>query len=244
MRTVYHACLRCPIDETGERADTDLELDDPCGENKKTVINEAKDILYAQGYNRVLLKMGRTQWECALRSTPKREAMRANADLAAIEKEKQETLARHHRRNGLRRARRWRVVASAMADPSPSSIQCFFAKWKELTGHRHKANDPYVLAILAEGKTTLMNHLVALAKRNGWEYGATYDGGTGAFSDILYVDTPLGQASFHFRSYGSETLTLAKIPRYRGRWSGLSNTTEILIKLFEPGVIEGCERPV
>lgn len=79
--------------------------------------------------------------------------------------------------------------------------------------------------LIAPVKNRLIRILLYLARRDGWEYGV---GADGAQKKVLYFDTPFGQASFHLMPYEG-----AGYPSYPGTWSGVRNSDQILIQLFD-----------
>jgi len=102
-------------------------------------------------------------------------------------------------------------------------VREFYRLWSAGAGY---CNCKGVLRrIVAPVKQRLIRILLHLARRGGWVYGVGLDG---ARQKVLYVDTPFGQVSFHLLSYEG-----ADYPSYTGTWSGIRNSDEILIRLFD-----------
>jgi hypothetical protein len=84
---------------------------------------------------------------------------------------------------------------------------------------------------LAIVKDALIAKILALALAKHWTIGTKSDPSNQyrtLFSDVLYIDTPVGQVSFHVKKNAYPDL-----PRYAGEWSGRRNTENILCVLFE-----------
>ena len=95
----------------------------------------------------------------------------------------------------------------------------FYRLWSAGAG---RCNPKGVLRkLIAPVKQRIMRILIHMARREGWSYGVSAE-------RILYVDTPLGQVSFHLRPWEGSNL-----PTYTQPWSGLRNSDTILAALFD-----------
>ena len=113
--------------------------------------------------------------------------------------------------------------------PTPSDIHMFFRLWREATGYR--AKDSWLRDVLAPGKQALIANILSAAQRERWAHGRRRGPLVNSeYKDVVYVDTPKGQVSFHVRPDA-----YAILPLYEGQWSGLHNTSDIIASLYEPG---------
>ena len=98
--------------------------------------------------------------------------------------------------------------------------------------------------LLAPAKSALVAHCVERAKREGWTMGASNDPTVhNGYHRVIYIDTPLGQISFHVRGtrgarewcdwHDSDAHTIpategeyGDLPLYAGEWSGDCGATE------------------
>ena len=95
----------------------------------------------------------------------------------------------------------------------------FYRLWSAGAGY---CNPKGVLRkLIAPIKQRIMRILIHMARRECWSYGVSAE-------RILYVDTPLGQISFHLRPWEGSDL-----PTYTQPWSGLRNSDTILAALFD-----------
>jgi hypothetical protein len=102
-------------------------------------------------------------------------------------------------------------------------VREFYRLWSAGRGY---CNPKGVLRrLIAPVKNRLVRILLYLAHRDGWAYGV---GADGAKKKVLYFDTPFGQASFHLMPFEG-----AGYPSYPGTWSGVRNSDQILIQLFD-----------
>jgi hypothetical protein len=95
----------------------------------------------------------------------------------------------------------------------------FYRLWADGAGY---CNPKGVLRkLIAPVKQRIMRILIYMAQREAWSYGVSA-------GRILYVDTPLGQVSFHLRPWERSGL-----PTYTQSWSGLRDSDTILAALFD-----------
>jgi hypothetical protein len=97
---------------------------------------------------------------------------------------------------------------------TPETIGAFYAAWREVKGNE----SPKALykELLVPAKKAIVMDVLRRAKAAGWVYG--YSG------DVLYVDTPFGQVSWH-GDYGPA-------PVYPGEWSGVRHSDTVLQQLY------------
>jgi hypothetical protein len=189
-------------------------IDDP---SYCAVLQDVTDEAWLRGCRKVCID-GRV---IALRSSARRRK------LAAERKERELKERRERRSKSIRYGISRALVRRIISAPSSSDIRMFFRRWREVSGYGPK--DETLRSILAPGKESLVRSTLALAERHNWLHGRRHD--TKAFnkySDVVYVDTPLGQASFHVMPGLYSTL-----PVYGGEWNGLHNTPAILASLCE-----------
>ena len=181
-----------------------------------------KDQAFSEGYTTAQIVVeGLLDKQVCLNSTRSRRALRIESD------RRQNELALQHRDREQLLATCRSLLTTFESMPTPDSIKFFFEQWTKTCGHRVKY-DAVVKDLLAEAKSALIRTLVARAKTEHWEIGTAFDSDAHApFNAVLYIETPLGQVSFHVRPSDSQDL-----PRYQGEWSGARNTGEILRKLY------------
>ena len=104
-----------------------------------------------------------------------------------------------------------------------SYIREFYRLWSAGAGY---CNPKGVLRrLIAPVKNRIVRILLHLARCGGWAHGVGFDG---KGNKVIYLDTPYGQVSFHLTIYEG-----AEYPKYAGIWSGVRNSDEILIQLFD-----------
>jgi hypothetical protein len=102
-------------------------------------------------------------------------------------------------------------------------VREFYRLWSAGAGY---CNPKGVLRrLITSVRNRLVRILLFLAQRDGWVYGVGSDSHGGR---VLYINTPHGQVSFHLMPYEG-----AHHPDYTGVWSGVHNSDEILIQLFD-----------
>jgi len=207
---------------------------DESGSSFKCVLRRALDAAFVQGHRDVNLRtgdgtggnpdlstLGDFFQSRRLYATPRRLRLLAEQQLAVAERKRQQRLrkARVYRRLALHRA--------FQKGPTPETIQEFYARWKKVSGFR--TADPHDWKpYLAMAKEVLIADVVSRAKREGWTLGSSHDSlARGDFGRIVYVETPLGQVSFHVREG-----TFPALPDYHGAWSGVRNSDVILSRLY------------
>jgi hypothetical protein len=126
------------------------------------------------------------------------------------------------------RQTRYRVLAKEIEErTTPAAIIEFLGAWKNNTGYLKSNSES--LAVLAPGKNALVAKALTAARNNGWEYGSQRDvRAQNAYGEVLYIDTPHGQASFHILP-GS----LGFLPPYLKPWSGIHNTAQVLAQVCD-----------
>jgi hypothetical protein len=102
-------------------------------------------------------------------------------------------------------------------------IREFYRLWLAGSGYCNRKG--VLRRIIAPVKKRLIRILLYLARSHKWPYGV---GSDGEHKKVLYIETSFGQVSFHLMSY-EETA----YPKYTGSWSGLHNSDQILIQLFD-----------
>lgn len=78
-------------------------------------------------------------------------------------------------------------------------------------------------------KDLIVADILGKAKQAGWTYGVKPDKKALFADQVLYIDTPRGQVSFHLMPNAARG-----IPTYPGEWSGKRNTDQILMRLYSP----------
>ena len=68
-----------------------------------------------------------------------------------------------------------------------------------------------------------MRNMLYRARKNGWPFGAAKDDRS---RGVLYIDTPLGQVSFHLQPGENG------YPAYAGKWSGVRNSDQIIARIL------------
>jgi len=164
-----------------------------------------------------------------LRSSAQRRAKMAErtASLAAER-------ARRSRLSAARRAAHRstiEMVKRIQTAPTPEDIEKFAELWKSVTGYGPR--NTVLRGFLAPAKSALITRSLAAAKAHGWSYGHRYDDHQrNGYSDVIYIDTPRGQMSFHARPGAHGPL-----PEYPAEWSGKRDTMTILASLTSEGLI-------
>ncbi len=97
-----------------------------------------------------------------------------------------------------------------------SCISRFYVLWKAGEGYCNRLGS--VRRIIVPVKEKIIDCLVSQAKREGWVYGRK--------ANVLYIETPEGQVSFHLRG------AVPEYPRYAGEWSGKKDSQQILERLI------------
>jgi hypothetical protein len=220
-----------PVDAEGDRDDIYES-----GSSFADVMRRVLDEVFIRGYRRVSLVTDDDSDLCImdgffqsrrLYATPRRLSLLAEHQLVVAESkcEERKRKAREYRRLGLCRA--------LQMGPTPKTIREFYSRWKKVSGYG--VNDPHNWKpYLATAKEVLITNVVSRAKREGWTVGWAWDSfARASFSRIVYVDTPLGQVSFHVGEG-----TYSDLPHYFGSWSGIRNSDEILARLYAPDYVE------
>jgi hypothetical protein len=117
------------------------------------------------------------------------------------------------------------LAARIATGPMTEDIAKFYDEWDAIKGYGPR--DTEVRIILAVAKNSIISHVLALADREGWTYGRQFRPLPNGYSELIYVDTPQGQVSFHVRPEAH-----GDMPPYPWRWSGKRNTGEILQRVF------------
>jgi hypothetical protein len=102
-------------------------------------------------------------------------------------------------------------------------VREFYRLWSAGAGYCNRKG--VLRRIIAPVKKRLIRILLHLARCRKWAYGA---GSDGKQNKVLYIETPFGQVSFHLMPYEGK-----EYPKYTGSWSGLHNSDQILIQLFD-----------
>jgi len=220
---LWHGYLHARQEDIDEDQDTYLELWNPEGRNLSQVLAEAKDLLFEEGYTHYEVHQDeKTPVRHILPATKKRLLARAEV----MERAKRQ---RRIAANLAVRRRRAGTLVTRMAHPTPSTIRLFFKNW-----------DSRVFRdVLSQAKAALLHLLIHHAQREGWVYGHRVDQmmfSRCPYNDVLYIDTPEGQASFHFLP-GS----LGDIPDYSHPWSRLRDTAKIVERLARGRVLSPDE---
>jgi hypothetical protein len=95
----------------------------------------------------------------------------------------------------------------------------FYRLWSAGAGYCNRKG--VLRRLIAPVKQRIMRIVTHMARREGWSYGVSAE-------RILYVDTPLGQVSFHLQPWEGSDL-----PTYAQPWSQLRNSDTILAALFD-----------
>jgi hypothetical protein len=192
----------------------------PCSTEREAATSVLDD-LFLDGYRRVTVSdwIG-TLTTHSLRSSPRRKR------LFAEHIARQQALKREQRSKNIRYGRVRAVVERVIDSPTPADIRFFFRRWQEVTGYG--ARDESLRETLAPAKKALIQMLVKMAIENGWTHGHRIDWTVhNPYKNVIYIDTPLGQISFHVRYDKYRDL-----PPYEKEWSGIHNTPELVTALF------------
>ena len=111
---------------------------------------------------------------------------------------------------------RWKnsVITRTLTNDRTAYAEFVGFVWPASTGYMMQ---PLFAASLAKEK--MIDDLLGLAQANQWPYGIHENPISGAERDVIYIDTPAGQLSFH------DSSRRGQMPPYQGRWDGLTGAT-------------------
>jgi hypothetical protein len=192
------------------------------GTNMRESLAYIKNMAYACGCRRVLIRSEEGEQHLRLISSAKREALcRQRAG---------EICGRRRAiRNRKVRERRYKKLALTLSTkPDAQSIRRFFKNWKRVTGYGLR--DDNLRGLLAPAKAGLVKSVVSRAHQEGWNAGIATDLRVyNGFNRVVYIDTPLGQVSFH-----TSPDEYSDLPVYNAQWSGdKGGTARILSQLYQ-----------
>ena len=199
------------------------------GTHWRVALNHALDEAWVLGYRRVTLSTDDDDPIIAMSGYFNSRRLHATARRKKLLEEHNARIAQTKIENRRKKAREYRRLALYRAFKqnglTPETIREFYARWKKVTGYM-VSDDNNWKYYLAQAKQVLVAHVVDNAKWEGWNLGWAR-GGLGEHNRILYIDTPLGQVSFHIDSQ-----SYSDLPYYSGQWSGIRNSDEILTQLY------------
>ncbi len=102
---------------------------------------------------------------------------------------------------------------------SPSLVEEFYRLWRESSGYCNRLGT--LKKLIVPVKKRIAAWVLDEARKNGWEHG--FD----PTENVLYIDTPHGQCSWHRPEQES---VVDKV--YPGKWSGVRNTDLIVRRLL------------
>ena len=198
------------------------------GINLRDLISEAKDDAYADGFSHAIIAL--SEIDALEGARPKLIKLGSST--------RRRNIIRRRRRHARHQAQRQQIqerrlvnadrLAYIMAtQPTALAIRSFYRRWKRCTGYGPR-KDPHERSHLGIAKANLIRSLLDTARSRSWTYGANLDLKTrNSYRQVIYVETPRGQVSFHVTpgSHGD-------LPQYTKPWSGLHNSEQILAALY------------
>ena len=192
------------------------------------VMRSVLDEAFLCGHRTVTIHEAYRRYSMPVRTVSLRWSPRRRR-LAAERKEKELEARRVRRSENIRYGIARALVRRIISGPSSSDVRMFFRRWKEVTGYGSK--DKTLRDILVPAKEALVKQMLTAAEHQGWTRGRRADPRIRSeYSDVIYIDAPKGQMSFHVLPG-----TYPGLPEYPGEWSGLRNTPEIVASLFGHG---------